>query len=290
MKDFSGKRVLISGGSRGIGLAIAKKLARDGAKIAIMAKTSEPHPVLPGTIYSAAEEIVAEGGTALPIVTDIRFEDQVNKAVEETVKKFGGIDIVINNASAISLTPTIYTEMKRFDLMFDVNVRGTFLVSKTSIPHLLKSENPHILNLSPPLDMDKKWFKQTLAYSMSKFGMSQCVLGMAEEFKNEGIAVNALWPHSVIATAAISNVVAGEEAFPHCRKPEILADAAYLILSKKASEYTGNFCIDDVFLNQNGTTDFNKYRIDKNEPLWKDFFVPDDTPQIEPLVNFMNMK
>ena len=290
MKDFSGRRVLISGGSRGIGLAIAKKLARDGAKIAIMAKTSEPHPVLPGTIHSAAEEIVAEGGTALPIVTDIRFEDQVNKAVEETVKKFGGIDIVINNASAISLTPTIYTEMKRFDLMFDVNVRGTFLVSKTCIPHLLKSENPHILNLSPPLDMDKKWFKQTLAYSMSKFGMSQCVLGMAEEFKKEGIAVNALWPHSVIATAAISNVVAGEEAFPHCRKPEILADAAYLILSRKASEYTGNFCIDDVLLNQNGTTDFNKYRIDKNEPLWKDFFVPDDTPQIEPLVNFMNMK
>ena len=290
MKDFSGKRVLISGGSRGIGLAIAKKLARGGAKIAIMAKTSEPHPVLPGTIYSAAEEIVAEGGTALPIVTDIRFEEQVNKAVEETVKKFGGIDIVINNASAISLTPTIYTEMKKFDLMFDVNVRGTFLVSKTSIPHLLKSENPHILNLSPPLDMDKKWFKQTLAYSISKFGMSQCVLGMAEEFKKERIAVNALWPHSVIATAAISNVVAGEEAFPHCRKPEILADAAYLILSKKASEYTGNFCIDDVFLNQNGTTDFNKYRIDKNEPLWKDFFVPDDTPQIEPLVNFMNMK
>mgnify|MGYP003304981267 FL=1 len=212
MKEFSGKRVLISGGSRGIGLAIAKKLARDGAKIAIMAKTSEPHPVLPGTIHSAAEKIVAEGGTALPIVTDIRFEDQVNKAVEETVKKFGGIDIVINNASAISLTPTIYTEMKRFDLMFDVNVRGTFLVSKTCIPHLLKSENPHILNLSPPLDMNKKWFKQTLAYSMSKFGMSQCVLGMAEEFKKEGIAVNALWPHSVIATAAISNIVAGEEA------------------------------------------------------------------------------
>ena len=290
MKDFSGKRVLISGGSRGIGLAIAKKLARDGAKIAIMAKTSEPHPVLPGTIHSAAEEIVAEGGTALPIVTDIRFEDQVNKAVEKTVKEFGGIDIVINNASAISLTPTIYTEMKRFDLMFDVNVRGTFLVSKTCIPHLLKSKNPHILNLSPPLDMDKKWFKQTLAYSMSKFGMSQCVLGMAEEFKKEGIAVNALWPHSVIATAAISNVVAGEEAFPHCRKPEILADAAYLILSKKAREYTGNFYIDDVLLNQNGTTDFNKYRIDNNEPLWKDFFVPDDTPQIEPLINFMNMK
>ena len=255
-----------------------------------MAKTSEPHPVLPGTIHSAAEEIVAEGGTALPIVTDIRFEDQVNKAVEKTVKEFGGIDIVINNASAISLTPTIYTEMKRFDLMFDVNVRGTFLVSKTCIPHLLKSDNPHILNLSPPLDMDKKWFKQTLAYSMSKFGMSQCVLGMAEEFKKEGIAVNALWPHSVIATAAISNVVAGEEAFPHCRKPEILADAAYLILSRKASEYTGNFCIDDVLLNQNGTTNFNKYRIDKNEPLWKDFFVPDDTPQIEPLVDFMNMK
>ena len=290
MKDFSGKKILISGGSRGIGLAIAKKLAREGAKIAIMAKTSEPHPILPGTIHSAAEEIVTEGGTALPIVTDIRFEDQVDKAVEETVKKFGGIDIVINNASAISLTPTIYTEMKRFDLMFDVNVRGTFLVSKTCIPHLLKSENPHILNLSPPLDMDKKWFKQTLAYSMSKFGMSQCVLGMAEEFKKEGIAVNALWPHSVIATAAISNIVAGEEAFPHCRKPEILADAAHLILSKKSSYYTGNFCIDDVLLNQNGITDFNKYRIDKNEPLWKDFFVPDNTPQIEPLVDFMNMQ
>ena len=290
MKDFSGKRVLISGGSRGIGLAIAKKLARDGAKIAIMAKTSEPHPVLPGTIHSAAEEIVAEGGAALPIVTDIRFEDQVNKAVEETVKKFGGIDIVINNASAISLTPTIYTEMNRFDLMFDVNVRGTFLVSKTCIPHLLKSENPHILNLSPPLDMDKKWFKQTLAYSMSKFGMSQCVLGMAEEFKKEGIAVNALWPHSVIATAAISNVVAGEEAFPHCRKPEILADAAYLILSKKSRDYTGNFCIDDVLLSQNGVTDFNKYRIDMNEPLWKDFFIPEGTPQIENLVDFINIQ
>tara|TARA_B100000700_G_scaffold83007_1_gene93488 strand:- start:1148 stop:2020 length:873 start_codon:yes stop_codon:yes gene_type:complete len=290
MKDFSGKRVLISGGSRGIGLAIAKKLARDGAKIAIMAKTNAPHPVLPGTIHSAAEEIVAEGGAALPIVTDIRFEDQVNKAVEETVKKFGGIDIVINNASAISLTPTIYTEMNRFDLMFDVNVRGTFLVSKTCIPHLLKSENPHILNLSPPLDMDKKWFKQTLAYSMSKFGMSQCVLGMAEEFKKEGIAVNALWPHSVIATAAISNVVAGEEAFPHCRKPEILADAAYLILSKKSRDYTGNFCIDDVLLSQNGVTDFNKYRIDMNEPLWKDFFIPEGTPQIENLVDFINIQ
>ena len=290
MKDFSGKRVLISGGSRGIGLAIAKKLARDGAKIAIMAKTNAPHPVLPGTIHSAAEEIVAEGGAALPIVTDIRFEDQVNKAVEETVKRFGGIDIVINNASAISLTPTIYTEMNGFDLMFDVNVRGTFLVSKTCIPHLLKSENPHILNLSPPLDMDKKWFKQTLAYSMSKFGMSQCVLGMAEEFKKEGIAVNALWPHSVIATAAISNVVAGEEAFPHCRKPEILADAAYLILSKKSRDYTGNFCIDDVLLSQNGVTDFNKYRIDMNEPLWKDFFIPEGTPQIENLVDFINIQ
>ena len=290
MKDFSGKRVLISGGSRGIGLAIAKKLARDGAKIAIMAKTNAPHPVLPGTIHSAAEEIVAEGGAALPIVTDIRFEDQVNKAVEETVKKFGGIDIVINNASAISLTPTVYTEMNRFDLMFDVNVRGTFLVSKACIPHLLKSENPHILNLSPPLDMDKKWFKQTLAYSMSKFGMSQCVLGMAEEFKKEGIAVNALWPHSVIATAAISNVVAGEEAFPHCRKPEILADAAYLILSKKSRDYTGNFCIDDVLLSQNGVTDFNKYRIDMNEPLWKDFFIPEGTPQIENLVDFINIQ
>ena len=286
-KRFSGKTVLVSGGSRGIGLAIAKKLASEGANVAIMAKTTEPHPRLPGTIYTAAEEIESAGGKALPLVTDIRYEDQVKSAVEQTVSVFGGIDIVINNASAISLTPTNFTEMKRFDLMFGVNVRGTFLVSKESIPYLLKSDNPHILSLSPPLDMDPKWFSQTLAYTMSKFGMSQCILGLAEEYKREGIAANALWPHSVIATAAISNVVMGDEAFPHCRKPEILADAAAVILSKNSKEFTGNFCIDDVLLSEEGVTDFSVYRVDPKQPLWRDFFVPDSTPQVEPLFDFM---
>ena len=286
-KRFSGKTALVSGGSRGIGLAIAKKLASEGANVAIMAKTTEPHPRLPGTIYTAAEEIESAGGKALPLVTDIRYEDQVKSAVQETVSAFGGIDIVINNASAISLTPTNVTEMKRFDLMFGVNVRGTFLVSKESIPYLLKSDNPHILSLSPPLDMNPKWFSQTLAYTMSKFGMSQCILGLAEEYKREGIAANALWPHSVIATAAISNVVMGDEAFPHCRKPEILADAAAVILSKNSKEFTGNFCIDDVLLSEEGITDFSVYRVDSNQPLWRDFFVPDSTPQVEPLFDFM---
>lgn len=289
MTNFSDKRVLISGGSRGVGLSIAKKLAKDGAKIAILAKTKEPHPILPGTIYSAAKEIEKEGGTALPIVTDIRYEEQVKKAVEKTVHEFGGLDIVINNASAISLTPTTYTEMKRFDLMFDVNVRGTFMISKECIPSLIKSDNPHILNLSPPLDMKAKWFSQTIAYTMSKFGMSQCVLGMSEEFKNEKIAVNALWPHSIIATSAISNIVAGEEAFPHCRKADILADAAAIILSKNSEEFTGNFCIDDVFLAKEGVTDFRIYRVNESETLWKDFFVPENTPQVEPLFDFMNL-
>ena len=286
-KRFSGKRVLVSGGSRGIGLAIAKKLASEGARVAIMAKTTEPHPSLPGTIYTAAEEIESVGDKALPLVTDIRYEDQVKSAVEQKVSVFGGIDIVINNASAISLTPTNVTEMKRFDLMFGVNVRGTFLVSKEAIPHLLKSDNPHILSLSPPLDMDPKWFSQTLAYTMSKFGMSQCILGLAEEYKREGIAANALWPHSVIATAAISNVVMGDEAFPHCRKPEILADAAAVILSKNSKEFTGNFCIDDVLLSEEGVPDFSVYRVDPKHPLWRDFFVPDNTPQVEQLFDFM---
>ena len=286
-KRFSGKTALVSGGSRGIGLAISKKLASEGANVAIMAKTTEPHPRLPGTIYTAAEEIESAGGKALPLVTDIRYEDQVKSAVQETVSAFDNIDIVINNASAISLTPTTFTEMKRFDLMFGVNVRGTFLVSKESIPHLLKSDNPHILSLSPPLDMDPKWFSQTLAYTMSKFGMSQCVLGLAEEYKREGIAANALWPHSVIATAAISNVVMGDEAFPHCRKPEILADAAAVILSKNSKEFTGNFCIDDVLLSEEGVTDFSVYRVDPKQSLWRDFFVPDNTPQVEPLFDFM---
>ena len=284
MGSFNGKKVIISGGSRGIGLAIAKRLAADGASVAILAKTAEPHPKLPGTIYTAAEEIEAAGGTALPIITDVRDEAQVQAAVAQAAEKFGGLDICINNASAISLTNTANTEMKRFDLMFAVNVRATFMLSKECLPHLQKSENPHILNISPPLDMRTKWFAPSVAYTTSKFGMSQCVLGMAGELKSKGIGVNALWPHSVIATAAISNVVAGNLAFPHCRTPEIMADAAAVILSKNAKEFTGNFCIDDVLLASEGVTDFSIYRVDPTKPLWSDFFLPNDTPEIEPVV------
>ena len=284
MKAFHEKRVIISGGSRGIGLAIAKRLASEGARIAILAKTAEPHPKLPGTIYTAAEEIDAAGGQALPIITDVRDEAQVKAAVSQAAEAFGGLDICINNASAISLTNTAKTEMKRFDLMFAVNVRATFMLSREALPHLLKSDNPHILNISPPLDMRTKWFAPSVAYTTSKFGMSQCVLGMAGEFKSKGIAVNALWPHSVIATAAISNVVAGNIAFPHCRKPEIMADAAAAILAKPSREFTGNFCIDDVLLASEGVTDFSIYRVDPGKPLWSDFFLPDDTLEVEPVV------
>ena len=288
MGTFSGKRVIISGGSRGIGLAIGKRLAADGACIAILAKTTEPHPKLPGTIFTAAEEIEAAGGRALPIVTDIREEAQVKAAVAQAADEFGGLDILINNASAISLTPTAKTEMKRFDLMFAVNVRGTFMLSKECLAHLVKGDNPHILSISPPLDMQPKWFAPSVAYTISKFGMSQCVLGMAKELKTKGIGVNALWPHSVIATAAISNVVAGIIAFPHCRKPEIMADAAAVILGRDAGEFTGNFCIDDVLLSSEGVTDFSGYRMDPEKSLWSDFFVPDDIPEVEPLVMAMN--
>ena len=289
MTSLQGKRTIISGGSRGIGLAIAKKLAAEGGSIAILAKTAEPHPKLPGTIYTAAEEIEAAGGKALPIVTDVRDENQVKSAVAQAVEAFGGLDICINNASAISLTPTSKTEMKRFDLMYSVNVRATFMLSKECLPHLEKSENPHILNISPPLDMQTKWFAPSVAYTMSKFGMSQCVLGMAGELKSKGIGVNALWPHSVIATAAISNVVAGDLAFPHCRKPEIMADAAAAILSKEAAEFTGQFCIDDVLLSSEGVSDFSVYRVDPSKPLWSDFFVPEGTPEIEPVVMMSGM-
>lgn len=288
MISFEGKRAIISGGSRGIGLAIAKRLAADGASIAILAKTTEPHPKLPGTIYTAAEEIEQAGGKALPIVTDVRSEDEVKAAVNQAVDAFGGLDICINNASAISLTKTAKTEMKRFDLMFAVNVRATFMLSKECLPHLAEGDNPHILSMSPPLDMQTKWFAPSVAYTMSKFGMSQCVLGMAGEFKSKGIGVNALWPHSVIATAAISNVVAGSIAFPHCRKPTIMADAAAVILSKDSQEFTGNFCVDDVLLAAEGVTDFSVYRVDPDKTLWSDFFVPDDTPEIEPVVMAMN--
>ena len=289
MTSLQGKRAIISGGSRGIGLAIAKRLAAEGGSIAILAKTAEPHPKLPGTFYRAADEIKEAGGKALPIVTDVRDENQVKSAVAQAAEAFGGLDICINNASAISLTPTSKTEMKRFDLMFAVNVRATFMLSKECLPHLEQSENPHILNISPPLDMQTKWFAPSVAYTMSKFGMSQCVLGMAGELKSKGIGVNALWPHSVIATAAISNVVAGNLAFPHCRKPEIMADAAAVILSKKAAEFTGQFCIDDVLLSSEGVSDFSVYRVDPSKPLWSDFFVPEGTPEIEPVVMMSGM-
>ena len=289
MTSLKGKRAIISGGSRGIGLAMAKRLAAEGGSVAILAKTAEPHPKLPGTIYTAAEEIEAAGGKALPIVTDVRDENQVKSAVSQAAEAFGGLDICINNASAISLTPTSKTEMKRFDLMFAVNVRATFMLSKECLPHLERSENPHILNISPPLDMQTKWFAPSVAYTMSKFGMSQCVLGMAGELKFRKIAVNALWPHSVIATAAISNVVAGNLAFPHCRKPEIMADAAAAILSKEAAEFTGQFCIDDVLLSSEGVSDFSIYRVDPSKPLWSDFFVPEGTPEIEPVVMMSGM-
>ncbi len=276
MSGLSGKTILITGASRGIGLEIGKRCARDGANIAVLAKTAEPHPKLPGTIYTAAEEIEAAGGAALPVVCDIRDETNVEEAVAKTVERFGGVDIVINNASAIFPMPTLSTPVKRWDLMHQVNARGTYLVTQKCLPHLLKADNPHILTLSPPLDMKAKWFAPHVAYTSAKFGMSLCVLGWAEEFREQGVAANALWPRTAIATAAVENVLAGEEGMKMCRTPEILADAAYLMLNKPAREFTGNFIIDDTFLFQNGVTDFSKYRVDPSKELLPDFFVPDD--------------
>ena len=273
LSSLKGKTAFITGASRGIGKAIAMRLAEDGANIAVVAKTKDPHPKLPGTVYSAVEDIESVGGKGIPCIADIRFEDQVQSAVEATVKEFGGIDILINDASAISLTPTLKTPMKRFDLMVSVNVRGTFLCSKLCIPYLKKSDNPHILNLSPPLNMDSKWFAHHVAYTMSKYGMSMCVLGMAEEFKKDGIAVNALWPRTAIATAAVKNLLGGETAFKHSRKPEIVADAAYIILTRPSRDYTGNFFIDDEVLIENGVTDLGKYSVVPNARLTPDFFL-----------------
>ncbi|MFX1315924.1 MAG: SDR family oxidoreductase [Promethearchaeota archaeon] len=273
MSNLKGKTIFITGASRGIGKAIALRAAKDGANIAVVAKTSEPHPKLPGTVYTSAKDIETVGGKALPCVADIRFEDQVKAAVEATVKEFGGIDVLINDASAITLTPTLETEMKKFDLMFSVNVRGTFLCSKLCLPFLRRAENPHILTLSPPLNMDPKWFSNHLAYTMSKYGMSMCVLGMAEEFKKEGIAVNALWPRTAIATAAVRNLLGGESAIKHSRKPEIVADAAYIILTKPSRECTGNFFIDDEVLIEHGITDLGKYSVVPNAKLIPDFFL-----------------
>ncbi len=269
---LAGKRIFITGGSRGIGLAIALRTAQDGALIAIAAKTAEPNPKLPGTIYSAAKEIEAAGGTALPIQCDLRDEAQISAAVEAAAAQFGGLDILINNASAINLTKTEITPAKRFDLMFDVNVRGTFLTSQAVIPHLRKSAseggNSHILNLSPPLSMKPIWFKNHVAYTMAKYGMSMCVLGMAEEFKRDKIAVNALWPRTAIDTAALQ-MIPGVDVNA-CRKPEILSDSAYIILNRPASECTGNFFVDDELLASEGITDLDKYAV---VPGTKDFLL-----------------
>ena len=283
--SLANKVVFITGGSRGIGLEIGKRAARDGAKVVLAAKTAEPHPKLPGTIFTAAEEIIEAGGEALPLVLDVRDEENVLKAVEETASHFGGIDICVNNASAISLTKTPDTDMKRYDLMHQINGRGTYLVSKYCIPHLKKSSNPHILNLAPPLDMKAKWFGPHLAYTMAKFTMSMCVLGMAEELKADGIAVNGLWPRTAIATAAVKNVLGGQELMNISRKPEIMADAAYEIFIKDSKEFTGNFCIDDLVLHESGVKDFTKYADVSFDKLAPDFFVPDDTPLPEEIKN-----
>ena len=261
--SLAGKRIFITGGSRGIGLAIALRAAQDGALIAIAAKTAEANPKLPGTIFSAAKEIEAAGGTALPLQCDIRDETQIEAAINKAAEQFGGIDILVNNASAINLTRTDQTPAKRFDLMFDVNVRGTFLVSQAALPHLRKSaeagRNPHILNLSPPLSMKAVWFKNHVAYTMAKYGMSMCVLGMAEEFKRDGIGVNALWPRTVIDTAALQMIPGVDTDF--CRKPEILADTAHIILNRDAKTTTGNFFVDDEVLASEGITDLEKYSV-----------------------------
>ena len=278
MTSLKNKTLFITGASRGIGLAIAKRAARDGAKVAIAAKTAEPHPKLEGTIHSAAKEIQDAGGIALPIVCDIRDEEQVARAVALTVSTFGGIDICVNNASAISLTNTGATDMKRFDLMMGINTRGTFLVTKSCLPHLKRASNPHVLMMSPPLDMHPRWFGGHVAYSIAKYGMSLCVLGMAEELKKDGVAVNALWPRTTIATAAIKNVLGGEKLIRMSRSAEILADAAHLVFSQPSKTFSGNFLIDDTFLHDvGGVTDFEHYRIDKTMPLAPDFFVPADS-------------
>lgn len=274
--SLKGKTIFMSGGSRGIGLAIAKKCAGDGANVVIAAKTDKPHPKLQGTIHTAAAEIEAAGGKALGVVCDIRDEDNVKAAVETAVNHFGGIDICINNASAISLTPTLATPMKRYDLMNGVNARGTFLVSQTCLPHLLKGDNPHIMNIAPPLDMNPKWFKMHTAYTIAKYGMSMCTLGMAEEFRGK-VAVNSLWPMTSIDTAAVRNVLGGDSMAKMSRTPEIMADAAYVVLNQDATRYTGQFIIDEFILAESGTTDFAQYQQPGySGPLMADFFIPED--------------
>ena len=276
MTYFKNKTVIMSGGSRGVGLEIAKALGKDGANIAILAKTTEPHPTLPGTIFTAAEEIEEVGGSALPIVCDIRYEEQVEAAVEEAASKFGGIDICINNASAIHLTDTVNTPMKRYDLMHNINVRGTFMLSQKCIPHLIKGDNSHILTLSPPLDIARKWFGMTLAYTTAKYGMSLVAHGLAEELGKHNVASNCLWPRTSLDTAAVRNVI-GEELVKGSRKPSIYADAAYAVLKRDSSSCTGNFFLDQDVLEEEGVTDFDQYAIDPEAKLVSDFFV-DDNP------------
>ncbi len=271
--SLKGKTLFVTGASRGIGLAIALRAARDGANIVIAAKTVTPDPRLPGTIFTAAEEIEKAGGKALPVPCDIRDEQSVEKAVADTVAKFGGIDILVNNASAISLTGTLQTPMKRFDLMNQINQRGTFMVSQKALPHLLQAANPHVLNLSPPLDFDVKWFANHPAYTLAKYSMSVYAWAMAAEFKGK-VAFNCLWPRTGIATAAIRNVLGGDEGMKACRKPEIMADAAYVLFNRPARDCTGNFFIDDEVLAAEGVTDFDKYAVSPGTPLMPDFFVP----------------
>jgi len=271
--SLRGKTLFVTGASRGIGLAIGVRAARDGANVVIAAKTAEPNPKLPGTVFTAAEEIDKAGGAGLPIVCDIRFEEQVAAAVKKAVEKFGGIDILVNNASAIHLTGTEQTPMKRYDLMHQINTRGTFVCSQACIPFLRKASNPHILNISPPLNMEERWFAPHVAYTMAKYGMSMCVLGMAGELRPDGIAVNALWPRTAIATAAVQNLLGGDEAIRGSRKPSIMGDAAHAILTKPAREFTGKFCIDDDVLKAEGKTDLGEYAMDPNAQLLPDYFI-----------------
>jgi citronellol/citronellal dehydrogenase len=271
--SLRGKTLFITGASRGIGLAIGLRAARDGANVAIAAKTAAPNPRLPGTVYSAAEDVDRAGGKGLALICDIRFEDQVAAAVAQTVEVFGGIDILVNNASAISLTGTEHTPMKRYDLMHQINTRGTFVCSQACIPHLRKAANPHILNISPPLNMEERWFAPHVAYTMAKFGMSMCVLGMAGELRSAGIAVNALWPRTTIATAAIQNLLGGEAAMRGSRNPSIMGDAAHAIVTKPSREFTGRFCIDESVLAAEGKTDFSEYAMDPNAQLLPDYFI-----------------